>query len=159
MLDVPGWLTSWIRSGDTGTSSKTIAFTMVGAIGLVARFDAPSDTSDVGRCIRLLDLAAANGEDWRARLPEMAEVSPVWAVLVPVWSEIEAAFAEDVAVQREARQAAMLTKSGRRRKYPVPHPCPPSRCWWLVAKARGGRDPYASRKPHPFVPPEVHDGG
>jgi hypothetical protein len=142
------WLTMWIRGGDTGTSSKTIAFALIGAASLLDRMDAPYDTADVGRCVRLLDAAAKNGEDWRARLSEVADVCPEWRPLVERWPEIEAAYRED-----EAAQNAHYAEHGYRpRSKRARESFPPSRCWWLVSALRGHGDPYRDRKPHPFAP-------
>lgn len=60
----------WALSGDTGSSSEAIAAHMTGAYGN-ARFGymPPSDGSDRGRCIRLLELMP----EWIARLPEMTK--------------------------------------------------------------------------------------
>jgi hypothetical protein len=86
---IPRWLRTWFKGNDTGLSSRTIAWILSGnveagecAMGSWGWY-APSDTSDVGRCVRLLDLAAANGEDWRARLGEVAAVAKVWRPLAP----------------------------------------------------------------------------
>lgn len=151
---LPPWLARWFCSLDTGISSLTVAAALcdVPAIWQIQREpDAPRDTSDVGRCVRLLDLAAKNGEDWRARLPEVAGWCPKWAPLVPRWAEVEAAYHEDVAAQMAHRRALYLSPTGRRLTRPRKDiPLPPSRCWWLVATLCSGYDPYARMEPHPF---------
>jgi hypothetical protein len=180
-LYVPPWLKAWINSSDTGISSMTIAYALVGAIDLLDRKGAPRDTSDVGRCVRLLDAAAAGGDDWRSRLGEVAALCPEWAPLVPIWPQIEAAFHEDVAVQTAARAAYRKVEREAYLAHRIAHsawlaehgvddlttdedapfydkprepPLPPSRCWWLVATARkNGYDPYEKHKPHPFKVP------
>ena len=125
------WLTEWYNSGDTGTSSETIARVLTGE--RIGRPDAPYDGADVGRCVRLLDLAAKNGQDWRARLGEVADRYPAWwAPLVSRWPDIEAAYAEDIEAQRPER----YDRRNRRQ------PCPPSRSWHLVSVLRGRGDPY-----------------
>jgi hypothetical protein len=74
----------WLAGEDTGSSSKAMAFWL--AFGVKRRWpDHPHDPSDLGRCIRLLDAAPY----LRKRLPEMAELSPVWAEIVNDWSELE----------------------------------------------------------------------
>ena len=147
---VPRWVIQWREGDDTGVSSRTIACVMIGwpisDIMIGWRGDAPYDTSDVGRCVRLLDLAAEHGEDWRARLHEVAARVSAWAPLVPRWADIEAAYREDVVAQ-EAWSAAghdRRTRSGRPRKNGVP--IPPSRCWHLVSVLRGHGDPYKGRE-------------
>lgn len=57
----------WALSGDTGISSEAIAKHMTG--NTPGRMMPPSDASDRGRCIRLLELIP----EWIARLPEMVQ--------------------------------------------------------------------------------------
>ena len=52
---IPLWLQNWYRSCDTGISSKTVARVLTGEF--CENPNAPHDPSDVGRCVRLLDLA------------------------------------------------------------------------------------------------------
>lgn len=149
-MNIPSWVTRWVREGHVGVSSETILFTMLGVPGLLRRLDAPYDTSDVTRCIELLDLAELHGEQWRSRLVEVAAVCPAWEPLVPAWASIEAAWLGDVEAQKEAKRCASLTKRGsRRRGYREPE-YPPSKCWWLVSTLRGLGDPYGRLNPHPF---------
>lgn len=60
----------WALSGDTGTSSEAICAHMTGNTSK-RRFGygPPSDASDRGRCIRLLELIP----EWIPRLPEMMQ--------------------------------------------------------------------------------------
>lgn len=140
------WLMTWWRSGDTGRSSETIACILSGrqavAEETARELTAPWDTSDVGRCIRLLDLAAAHGEDWRGRLAEVATAVPRWRPLVPRWAEIEAAYHADVVTQTAARKAAekRWPATWHRRAW-----CPDSECWRLVSMLSGNGDPYRRR--------------
>ena len=71
----------WFLSGDTGLSSKTICAHMM---GIPYEGDAPSDTSDLGRCIRLLELVP----EWKPRIKEMAQHGPAWAGLIGQWEHI-----------------------------------------------------------------------
>jgi hypothetical protein len=57
----------WALSGDTGISSETIAAFMTNSNASTRMRQPPSDASDRGRCIRLLELIP----EWIARLPEM----------------------------------------------------------------------------------------
>jgi len=151
---LPSWLAKWWRDYDTGLSSKYIAavFSGVPAMQQITEVAAPWDTSDVGRCVRLLDLAVANGCDWRARIGSLATGHGArWAALAPRWTEIEAAYHEDVAAQNAYRKACLTGKNGRPRRTPRKDiPFPPSRCWWLVAKLTSDRDPYEQMNRHPF---------
>ncbi|NBO57100.1 MAG: hypothetical protein EBU84_21460, partial [Actinobacteria bacterium] len=64
---VPAWVLGWRGSGDTGVSSKAICYHMLKNPDLLAlhrsndRMDAPYDCWDLGRCVRLLDLAHDKG--------------------------------------------------------------------------------------------------
>lgn len=95
---LPRWLVTWWCGDDTGASSKTIAAILSGerAVFQLSFLAAPSDASDVGRCVRLLDLAAENGEDWRGRLPEVGAACRGWAPLAPRWGDVEAAYRHDM---------------------------------------------------------------
>lgn len=91
----PAWLLRWLLGSDQGMSSRALAARLSGLSAI--RVDshmwaAPSDADDFGRCLRLLDLAEKHGAGWRARVPEMAGVSPGWARLTPRWSRIETAY-------------------------------------------------------------------
>lgn len=57
----------WALSGDTGTSSEALCSHMTG--NPVIRSGPPSDASDRGRCIRLLELIP----EWLQRLDEMRQ--------------------------------------------------------------------------------------
>jgi hypothetical protein len=57
----------WALSGDTGISSEAIAKHMTGYAPV--RMSPPSDSSDRGRCIRLLELIP----EWLPRLKEMVQ--------------------------------------------------------------------------------------
>jgi hypothetical protein len=160
MNALPDWLVKWWHGGDTGLSSRTIAAVMSGSDALwqVTEPHAPHDTSDVGRCVRLLDLAAANGCDWRNDLSmhRLALLAPCWAPVVPRWEEIEAAYHEDAAAQTAWNTAhpnhRYIRGKGRRAlaSQAIHATFPPSRCWWLVSTLRGHGDPYRNTTPHPF---------
>ena len=81
----------WLALHDNGISSETIANVMCG-LSLDGRFGSyPADADDFGRCHRLLCLYP----EWRARLNEVARISPQWAALVDRWDEIVAAYQAD----------------------------------------------------------------
>ena len=71
----------WLFSRDTGSSSKSIAKTMLGIGGYI---DYPSDEGDLGSCIRLLE----HIPEWEPRIPEMASQGRVWQLYVENWSEL-----------------------------------------------------------------------
>lgn len=77
-------LTDWLKSGDTGTSSRTIAATMTGR-GLRGAPGAPMDDEDLGRCQRLLSLFP----EWRPRLSEVSSRYPEWEPWIRRLQEVE----------------------------------------------------------------------
>src|SRR5688572_24935346 len=80
----------WLLSGrDTGTSSKAIVAFMEGQP--IDPTSYPRDPSDLGRCIRLLEIAP----EYRPLLKSMRVVSPEWARLVERWDELEALYRKE----------------------------------------------------------------
>jgi len=73
----------WLMSGDTGLSSMTIFAVMTARP--YYRACTPFDSSDFGRCYRLL----ARFPEWRDRLPEVAVAHRNWEGLVREWDELE----------------------------------------------------------------------
>lgn len=65
--DIPGRALFWALAGDTGISSEALAAHMSGYPN--TRMMPPSDSSDRGRCIRLLELIP----EWIPRLNEMQQ--------------------------------------------------------------------------------------
>lgn len=72
---------SWLLSDDTGASSTSICAHMLGE---PCEGYAPSDCSDLGRCLRLLDVVP----DWGLRVHEMAAYGPDWKGLIAHWDQI-----------------------------------------------------------------------
>lgn len=93
MSQIPAAAVSWVNSGDTGMSSLALWAHMAGAETPRGGWSHPWDTSDFGRCVRLLDRVP----EWRARLHEMSARSPYWAALVARWNEVEALYRDDAA--------------------------------------------------------------
>jgi hypothetical protein len=79
-------LNNWLAEGKTGTSSLTIASHLTG-INFIEpdRRWPPSDPSDIGRCLHLLEMVP----EFKDRFPEMKEVSAIWSALVDNWQELE----------------------------------------------------------------------
>lgn len=145
----------FLQSMGSGLSSTTICAALAPEAEDLCRVSnsvfgwrTPLDPADVSRCIQLLDSAEAAGLGWRARMPEVGQRFPAWKQLVARWPEVEAAWHADRAVQKLDREQN-LTLTGRRKKGAPPFP--PSRCWWLIHKLTGERDPYKDRNPHPFA--------
>jgi hypothetical protein len=99
-------LTLWLKSDDTGSSSREMARHLAPLAGLPDYVDArgdlddndqripntPIDPSDLGRCIGLLDAVP----EFRPLLPRMAEVSPLWAAFIEAWTELEGLYREEL---------------------------------------------------------------
>lgn len=83
MKTVEQRLIEWLLSSDTGSSSKAIAAHMSGN-SHVGASNYPSDPSDLGRCLRLLQKIP----EWSGRISEMAQYSPGWAGLIANWGKI-----------------------------------------------------------------------
>lgn len=81
----------WLASGDSGMSSEAICYHMLG-MKSDGRF--PLDPSDLGRCLRLLELFP----EWKPRMGEMARYSAQWAALVERWDELAEMMADEVGI-------------------------------------------------------------
>jgi hypothetical protein len=81
----------WLAGGDSGASSKAICHHM---LGMKSDGSFPWDPSDLGRCLRLLELFP----EWKPRIREMARYSPQWAALVARWDELAEMMADEVGI-------------------------------------------------------------
>jgi hypothetical protein len=110
------WLDWWIDRGEVGLSSATIAVHCYGErfrltmrqLGMQSS-DArlPLDAGDFGRCRKLVELAAANGEDL---LPQLA-TAPGWGPIVERWTDLCAA---DGSACADLLKALRTPQDGRR---------------------------------------------
>lgn len=91
----------WLINGEAGVSSKTMAAWL--AFGIKKKDGShPRDPADFNRCLQLL--AAAPG--LRQKLPQIAKMSPKWAVLAAKWPELEACFLKEAGLGwKKARSA------------------------------------------------------
>ena len=89
---IPENLNNWLANGNRGISSEAITSHLTG-INFRGPWGLghPYDPSDFGRCMELLEAVP----EFRPRLKEMAEVSPVWAELVENWDELEKLYKEE----------------------------------------------------------------
>lgn len=94
----------WLRSWDTGLSSKTIFSVFAPGHGAGGAGDLPHDSDDFGRCYRLLRAFP----DWRQDLHRVSERFPAWVQLVMRWAEIEAAYEAELAAGRPGKVYALL---------------------------------------------------
>lgn len=106
---------AWLTGGDTGISSKTIWFVMMGRENTEPYWypSPPKDPSDFGRCHRLLTVMPS----WRARLPEVAAKHPEWSGLVEHWDELTTLYEDElVNGKKNKRGERMATKTYNRMK-------------------------------------------
>jgi len=94
----------WLMSDDTGLSSVSICAHMTGAKTMQGR-RYPSDPSDLGRCLRLLE----RFPEWESRINEMAVYGTGWIGLVKHWDKISAMMKEEVGINWEKGRNAPKT--------------------------------------------------
>lgn len=99
-------LAAWFVSGDTGISSKCIAAVMAGVPGEnIPDQYTPSDPSDLGRCLRLLE----RFPEWKERLSEMGKLNENWAKILPHWNEAAEMMAQEVGIDWSKGRSAPET--------------------------------------------------
>jgi hypothetical protein len=79
----------WLATDDTGRSSETICFYLLGVDYLYPSH--PYDRGDFGRCYRLLEFIP----EFRLRLDELRELSPEWYRLIDNWEVLETEYKKD----------------------------------------------------------------
>lgn len=94
----------WIRSWDTGISSKVL-WTFFTGRGVAERC-APHDPDDFGRCYRLLKAFP----EWRARLFEVGETFSEWSPLVLRWVELESLYEQELPTGGAPKLYALIQK-------------------------------------------------
>jgi hypothetical protein len=91
-------------SSDVGLSSAFMAHVLLG--GPKRERWNPSDPSDLGRCIKLLDAFP----EARARIGEMAAHGKAWAALAGAWTELERLYHEEATAGAVAPKTYALMK-------------------------------------------------
>ena len=105
-----GRVAKWLASGDTGSSSKTIALWL--QFGeRYAYASVPWDPSDLGRCLRMLKACP----HLRQHLPRMAELGGLWPKFVERWNDMAASMEREVGIDwskgRSAPETYQLMKA------------------------------------------------
>lgn len=85
-------LLQWLANGERGVSSETIVHYVTG-IKTNDWYDHPVDPSDLGRCVKLLEMCPELVEGFKEKMPR---VSVVWERLVDHWDELIAMLDEEV---------------------------------------------------------------
>ena len=80
----------WLAEGEVGTSSKTIAWFMLGTLDSTREIGAPHDLADLRRCMLLLDRIP----EWQGRMPAMNS-QPGWTRLADGWEQLSASFLDE----------------------------------------------------------------
>jgi hypothetical protein len=83
----------WLANGNTGVSSKAMAFAAVG-IANNGSFGncAPSDPSDFNRCLKLVH----HVPEINNHFDKIAKLSDKWAILISKWKIVEKSFLDEV---------------------------------------------------------------
>ena len=97
----------WLRDGDVGTSSAAIVTKLTGLnLCKSDHMFAPSDPSDLLRCIKLLECIP----EFKPRLVEMSGVSDRWKVIVDNWDELESILLEEVPTGKAPKTYMRMTE-------------------------------------------------
>lgn len=103
---LPPGAVDWLANGERGNSSEAIFARLTGLpIGGSRCTSHPLDPADLRRCRLLLEAVPA----FRARLEEVADVSPVWAALVARWDEVCSLMDEEAPDWRDGSGGAPRT--------------------------------------------------
>lgn len=96
----------WLFSGDSGVSSEALAaeFLGVGKEGIEVPYP-PSDPSDLGRCLRLIDKVPAV----RACVDSLATKNHAWARIAPIWDALAASMVQEVGLDWKKGRIAPKT--------------------------------------------------
>ena len=79
----------WLANGETGASSKTMAFAVSGIKYKYATH--PHDPADFNRCLMLVEAEPMVCNSF----PKIRELSPEWAVIIDHWDELERLFLDE----------------------------------------------------------------
>lgn len=93
----------WLANGETGLSSKMMAF-VIGFDITPNRHYYPCDVSDFRRCFQLLEAAP----EMRKHINKMQTVSPIWAKFAEHWDELEKLYREEQGKERLPRTYALI---------------------------------------------------
>lgn len=98
---------NWLRLGDTGLSSKAIAFAGCGTSKPKHGWAPPYDPSDFGRCARLLKAIPDLKQPAFERLAR--DGGDVWKSLIKHWDEIHSTMEDEVGIDWSKGDTAKKT--------------------------------------------------
>jgi hypothetical protein len=93
----------WLATGETGMSSKTMAFTALGE-KYTSEWH-PADPADLNRCIKLVDAAPAV----RDSFPKIAALNEHWQAVIDNWDALRTAFIDEVGYDWSKARSAPKT--------------------------------------------------
>lgn len=79
----------WFAVGETGSSSKVMAFQL---LGLPHDKNYPCDPADFNRCLKFLEAVPVA----KVHMDKISRISEYWERLVKNWTEIEQCFLDEV---------------------------------------------------------------
>lgn len=82
----------WLANGETGISSRAIAYKMLGVRSTKEWDSHPKDPDDFRRCLLLVDRVPGI----RKKIGKMRRVSRFWRELIDHWDDIEKCFKIEV---------------------------------------------------------------
>ena len=87
----------WLGHGEVGESSKCMALTALGCVP--SQRSAPSDPSDLRRCILLVAFAP----EVRLSFPAISSISPRWQAIIENWDNLNNLIFEEAGDLRKFR--------------------------------------------------------
>lgn len=93
----------WLAGCDTGNSSRSLAFEYLGKEYHWP--NAPYDPADLGRCLRLIEIAPGV----RSAIDSLAQSHDRWSKAALVWDEMAALMEEEVGIHWEKGDRAPRT--------------------------------------------------
>ena len=99
-------IAAWLASEERGTSSEAIAFTTLGAYVTGRRAAWPLDSTDLRRCLQLIqEVPEAREQGLRV----LAERHPEWAALESIWDRLSATLRSEIGDVFSTRRSAPKT--------------------------------------------------
>lgn len=87
---------NWMANGDTGVSSRAMAFCAVDICNDRSTFgsSAPSDPDDFNRCLKLV----IEIPEIKEHFGKISELNAGWSLIIPRWDEVEKSFLDEVGI-------------------------------------------------------------
>jgi len=102
--ELKGRILTWLATGETGESSKAMAFC---AAGINGRGSYPYDPADLNRCLKLIKHIPEIKEHFES----IAKLSTVWRELIKNWDDLETCFLNEVGLDWSKGREIGATKT------------------------------------------------